>query len=683
MGEDRFVHLHVHSDYSLLDGACGVDRLLDRVQQLGMSAIALTDHGNLFGLPAFYKAAQKRGIRPLLGCEIYLNFEGSRLDKRRNEGSGSLKLAHMGLIAQSTEGYYNLSRIVSDAHVNGFYYRPRTDMEMLSRHSKGLLALSGCLLNGVVAQYLSREDAVGAEKAIKSFVDIFGRERFFIELQNHGIPEQIEINRGLIQLGRKFNLRMVATNDVHYVMPDDWEAHDAMMCIQTGAKLQDTDRMRMDTHQFYLKSEAEMRMAFREIPEAVENTFQIPNMCEVTLPFGQNCYPVFPLSEEDKDRFGSKREMFRSLCVRGLEKRYGIGYETASGPDVFGYSPQRLMERLRYEWETIEKMGFVDYFLIVWDFIDWARRQGISVGPGRGSVAGSLVSYLMGITDIDPLRFNLLFERFLNPDRISPPDIDIDFCMRRREEVLDYVRRKYGEGNVGNIVTFGTLGAKMVVRDLARVHDVPYAEADRLAKMIPDDLKITLDEAVRRSVELRQAMDRSSVVRKIIQEGQILEGLVRNVGTHAAGMIISDKPLIETLPVTLQEGLLTTQYSKDFVEELGLLKMDFLGLKTLTVIDDAQRFVRQMPSQENFDIEAVPFDDIETFRMLNGGKTVGVFQLEAPFAQKVCRQFEIGSIDEISALSALNRPGPMEWIPDYIMGKKNPETISYVHPLLE
>ncbi len=682
MGKSNFVHLHVHSDYSLLDGACRIDRLLERAKQLNMSAIALTEHGNLFGIPSFYKMAKKKGIKPILGCEVYLNFEGSRLEKRRESETGSLKLTHMGLLAQTWTGYQNLSKIVSDAHVNGFYYKPRTDIEMLAKHSEGLLSLSGCL-NGAIAQYLMREEESKATEALKRLLDIFGRERFFIELQDHGMPEQSALNPKLIALAKKFDVRLVATNDVHYVMPSDWEAHDALLCIQTGTKLQDENRMRMPTRQFYLKSREEMLQVFGEIPEAIENTNLVPDMCDVALPFGQNCYPVFPLPEEIKIKFSSNKEFFRDLCIQGLWERYKINFETGSGPDVFDYSPEALIKRLKFEWETIEKMGFVDYFLIVWDFINWAKTQGIPVGPGRGSVAGSLVAYLMRITETDPIRFSLLFERFLNPERVSPPDIDIDFCMRRREEVLGKKKKKYGKDNVGNIITFGTLGAKMVVRDLARVHDVPYADADRLAKMIPDDLKITLEDAVQKSSELHHAIESSPIAKKIIEQGQVLEGMVRNVGTHAAGMLISDKPLIETLPVTLQEGVLTTQYSKDFVEELGMLKMDFLGLKTLTVIDDAQKFIRNSTSQKRFNINTIPFDDSITFKMLNEGKTIGVFQLEAPFVQKICKQFEITSIDEISALSALNRPGPMEWIPEYIKGKKNPEEISYVHPLLE
>lgn len=682
MERKNFVHLHVHSDHSLLDGACRIDRLVERVFDFGMNAIALTDHGNLFGIPQFYKMAKKAGIKPLLGCETYLLFEGSRLEKKRERVSEGLRLAHLGLIAQNWEGYQNLAKLISDAHVNGFYYKPRTDVEMLSRHANGLIATSGCM-TGVLSQYLLRNEMVKAREALGRFIDIFGRERFFVEIQNHGMPEQLEINPKLVTLAKEFQVRVVATNDVHYVHPEDWEAQDALLCIQTGTKIKDEQRMRMPTRQFYLKSREEMEQAFKGFPEALDNTLLIPDMCDVKLPFGENHYPVFQLPENAKQAGFSNQAFFHKLCIEGLKTRYGIDYETNSGPTVFGFSPKELTDRLKYEWSVIEQMGFIDYFLIVWDFIHWAKEQGIPVGPGRGSVAGSLVSYLLTITDTDPIRFGLLFERFLNPERISPPDIDIDFCMRRREEVLRYVRQKYGEENVANIITFGTLGAKMVLRDLARVHDVPYAEADRLAKMIPDDLKITLESAVKKSSELRNEIATNPLAKKIVEQGEILEGMVRNSGTHAAGLIIWDQPLTAIVPTTLQEGALATQYSKDFVEDLGLLKMDFLGLRTLTVIDDAQSFIRDTTDQHDFDIAKIPLEDAKTFAMLNEGKTVGVFQLESPFIQKICKQFELNSIDEISALSALNRPGPMEWIPDYINGKKKPESIQYVHPLLE
>lgn len=682
MDAKQFVHLHVHSEYSLLDGACRMDRLLKRAKELEMPALALTDHGNLFGIPQFYKEAHKVGVKPLLGCETYVLYEGSYLEKKRHQGSENLKLAHTCLIAENWEGYQNLTQIISEAHVHGFYYKPRTDMSQLAQHSKGLIATSGCL-SGVLPQFLLRNDLAKARKALGDFVDIFGKDHFFIEIQNHGMPEQVEINQHLISLSKEFGVRCVATNDAHYVYPSDWEAQDALLCIQTGSKIKDEQRMRMPTHQFYLKSRQEMQQAFPDNEEALNNTLLVAEMCNVELPFGENHYPVFHLSASMREKYSSNLDLFRTLCIEGLKKRYGIDFHTGMGPSVFELSAQEVIDRLKYEWSIIEQTGFVDYFLIVWDFVHWAKSQGIPVGPGRGSAAGSLVAYVLTITDTDPIRFNLLFERFLNPERVSPPDIDIDFCMRRREEVVQYVRSRYGESNVSNIITFGTLGAKMVVRDLARVYDVPYSEADRWSKMIPDDLKITLSSALDKSYELKNEVDNNPLAEKIFTEGQILEGIARNSGTHACGIIISDKPLTEVVPTTLQDEALTTQYSKEFVEALGLLKMDFLGLKTLTIIDDAQRFIRLLPGFENFDIHSIAFDDEKTFKMLNAGETIGVFQLESPFVQRICQQFEMSSIDEISALSALNRPGPMEWIPDYINGKKHPESVHYVHPLLE
>lgn len=683
MGKN-FVHLHVHSEYSLLDGACRMDRLIQRASELQMPALALTDHGNLFGIPQFYKAAKKAGIKPLLGCEIYLMYEGSRLEKRRDQGTEGLKLGHSCLIAQNWQGFKNLTQLVSDAHVNGFYYKPRTDLEQLRKYSEGLMATSGCLA-GIIPQFLLRGDYDKAKQALERFLDIFGPENYYIEIQNQGLQEQTEINPLLHQLAQEFGVKCIATNDVHYVYQKDWEAQDALLCIQTGNKVSEEERMRMPNHQFYLKSHEEMALAFQDHPEYLENTMDFVERCDVELPFGENHYPVFSLKhlpESYQKQYATNKDLFYALCIQGLKKRYDIDFETETGPEAFGLSPHEVVERLKYEWKIIEQAGFTDYFLIVWDFIHWAKTQGIPVGPGRGSAAGSLVAYLMTITDTDPLRFNLLFERFLNPERVSPPDIDIDFCMRRREEVIQYVRQTYGASNVGNIITFGTLGAKMVVRDLARVYDIPYSEADRWSKMIPDDLKITLSGALEKSYELKQEVETNPSAEKVFEEGQVLEGIARNSGTHACGIIIWDKPLTEIIPTTLQDEVLTTQYSKEYVEELGLLKMDFLGLKTLTIISDAQDLIRKQVDKD-FDIHNISFEDPKTFAMLNKGETIGVFQFEGAFVQKICQQFELNSIDEISALSALNRPGPMEWIPDYIEGKKHPEKIKYIHPLLE
>ncbi len=680
-GDNTFVHLHVHTDFSLLDGCSRIDVLCQRAKELGQPALAITDHGCLFGVCDFVLEAKKHGLKPIVGCEAYLVTDHSRLEKPER---AKHKMYHMGLIARDFGGYQNLVKLISDAHTKGFYYRPRTDLEMLAKHAKGLIGFSGCLASWV-PQMLMEDRYDDARKACGQLVDIFGRENFFIELQDHGIADQRKVLPGLLRLAKEFNLKTVATNDVHYVNAGDWAPHDALLCIQTGAKIADTDRMHFDTREFYLKSRHEMDKLFAEVPDSVLQPMLIAEMCDMQLPFGKNNYPVFQLPVELKPRFPKNTAYMRELCVAGLKERYGVEFDKPAAPvpgKPAGFG-QELVNRINFEISVIEKTGFVDYFLIVWDFIDWARRQGIPVGPGRGSGAGCLVAYLLKITDIDPLRFGLLFERFLNPDRVSPPDFDIDFCMRRRGEVIEYVRQKYGQDCVANIITFGTFGAKMIVRDLARVNSVEYAEADRIAKMVPDDLNITLDEAVAKSTELAQEIAKNPVARKIIEHGKVIEGMARNAGTHAAGIIIADRPLTELIPVTLQEGVLTTQYPKDPVEKLGLLKMDFLGLKTLTVIADAQDNVRRTRQQPTFDVDRLPFEDAKTFQLLNEARTVGVFQLESGGMQNLCRQFSISNIDEIIALIALYRPGPMEFIPEYVAGKKNPAAIKYPHPLLE
>ncbi len=677
--DKEFVHLHLHTDYSLLDGACRVDRLMQRAGELGMKALAMTDHGNMFGAVDFYSAAKKHDLKPILGCEVYL------VEHSRENRDAKTKYYHKGLLAKNFQGYRNLLKIISDAHINGFYYKPRTDLEQLAAHSEGLIGFTGCL-QGMVPQLLLQGRTDEARQALGRFVEIFGRENYFVEIMDHGIDEQQSIIRPLLDLAREFNLKTICTNDVHYVHNDDCNTHDALLCIQTGAKIDDEKRMRYPTHEFYLKSRREMEERFREIPEAVVNTVGVAEMCELELPLGENHYPVFelpPEEERDVELRGpdNNADFLRQLCLSGLRERYGIDPRTpekADDPEL----ARTLLERIDYELGVIEKTGFLDYFLIVWDFIDWARNQDIPVGPGRGSGAGCLVAYLLKITDIDPIRFKLLFERFLNPERVSPPDFDIDFCMRRRGEVIDYVREKYGKECVANIVTFGKFGAKMVVRDVARVLGIPYGDADRIAKMVPDDLNISLEDSLAKSTELRNEVDQNPQAAKIIEHGRIIEGMVRNVGTHAAGVIIADRPLSDFVPLTLQEGAITTQFPKGPVEDLGLLKMDFLGLKTLTVIDDAVKNIRRT-ADRNFDIEKVPLDNEKTFELLNQGKTVGVFQMESGGMQSLCRQFNIASIDEIIALIALYRPGPMDWIPDYVRGKKDPSTIKYPHPLLE
>ena len=699
--DPSFVHLHVHTDYSLLDGACRIDRLMDRAVELGMDALALTDHGNLFGAIAFYQAAKDKGIKPLIGCELYM-AENSRLEKNGRAEDGK-SYYHLGLLARNLTGYQNLLKLVSDAHLRGFYYKPRTDWETLAAHAEGLIGFTGCLAS-FVPQHLLHDREDDARTACARFVDIFGRENYFVEIQDHGLPEQRKIIPGLLRLGEEFGLKVVCSNDVHYVAQPDAAPHDALLCIQTGSKSADENRMRFTGREFYLKSRVEMERVFREVPESITNTRLVAEMCDLAIPFpkGSERYPRYPLP---LDVTIERPDYLMELCVKGLLDRYEVNHaavaarplvaerlatlahrapgEKPQPPDYAGLDPaETLVVRLAYELAIINVTGFVDYFLVVWDFIHWAKQKDIPVGPGRGSGAGCLVAYLLGITNVDPIRFGLLFERFLNPERVSPPDFDIDFCMRRRGEVIDYVREKYGHDCVANIITYGTLGAKQVVRDLARVNDVPFAEADRIAKMIPDELNITLTQAIEKSAELRAEVERNPIAKKIVDAAQVLEGMVRNTGKHAAGIIITDQPLDNFVPLTLQEGDVTVQFSMKAVDKLGLLKMDFLGLKTLTVIADAVAHVRRT-DRPDFDLEAVPFDDPVSYELLNAGKTVGVFQLESPGMQNAARQVGISTIDDINAISALYRPGPMQFIPDYARGKKDPAAVTYPHPLLE
>ncbi len=699
-----FVHLHVHTDYSLLDGACRIDRLMDRAGALGMKAIALTDHGNMFGAIEFYNAAKSKGIKPLIGCEIYI-VESSRLEKTGKSEDGK-SYYHMGLLAKNLTGYQNLLKLVSDAHLKGFYYKPRADLETLAKYADGLIGFTGCLA-AIVPQHLLHDRYEEARKACGRFVEIFGRENFFVEIQDHGIPEQLKIVPDLLKLSEEFGLKVICTNDVHYVNHADAGSHDAMLCIQTGAKIEEENRMKFTGSQFYLKTREEMLTIFGERPDSLDNTNLVAAMCDLAIPFpkGSERYPRYPLPVEITSRNLAPLAYLAELCAAGLTQRYGFNpADIATHPVLAarlapllaltpGQKPtppnytelsahEELVLRLHYELAIIGLTGFVDYFLVVWDFINWARTKDIPVGPGRGSGAGCLVAYVLGITNLDPLRFKLLFERFLNPERVSPPDFDIDFCMRRRVEVIDYVRQKYGNDCVANIITYGTLGAKAVIRDVSRVNNLPYADADRLAKMIPDELEMTLEKAVEKSAELRTELDRNPVAKKIFESARVLEGMVRNTGKHAAGIIITDRPLDEFVPLTLQEGDVTVQFDMNAVGKLGLLKMDFLGLKTLTVIADAVANIRRS-AQPDFDIEKISLEDAKTFALLNSGRTTGVFQLESGGMQNLCRQISLSSVDEIVALIALYRPGPMEWIPDYVKGKKDPSTVTYPHPLLE
>jgi DNA polymerase-3 subunit alpha len=698
-----FVHLHVHTDYSLLDGACRIDRLMGRASELGMKALALTDHGNMFGAIEFYNAAKAKGIKPLIGCEIYI-VETSRLEKAGKSEDGK-SYYHMGLLAKNLTGYQNLLKLVSDAHLKGFYYKPRADLETLAKYSEGLIGFTGCLA-AIVPQHLLHDRYEEARLATGRFVEIFGKENFFVEIQDHGIPEQIKIIPDLLKLGEEFGLKVICTNDVHYVNHDDAAPHDAMLCIQTGAKIEEENRMKFTGDQFYLKSRDEMLKLFGERPDSLDNTQLVADMCDLAIPFpkGSERYPRYPLPAEIKSKY-TPGEYLKQLCIDGLKKRYDFDYDNVAvheilvprldklvnvpagqkpqPPDYSGLDPHELLVlRTGYELSIINVTGFVDYFLVVWDFINWAKAHNIPVGPGRGSGAGCLVAYLLEITNVDPIRFGLLFERFLNPERVSPPDFDIDFCMRRREEVIDYVRDKYGRDCVANIITYGTLGAKMVIRDVSRVNNLPYADADRLAKMIPDEINISLEDAITKSADLRMEIDRNPIAKRIVASARVLEGMVRNTGKHAAGIIITDKPLDEFVPLTLQEGDVTVQFDMSAVGKLGLLKMDFLGLKTLTVISDAVNNVRRTVNP-SFDIETISLEDPKTYELLNIGKTVGVFQLESGGMQNASKLVGISNIDDINAISALYRPGPMAFIPDYARGKKDPASITYPHPLLE
>ena len=703
-----FVHLHVHSDYSLLDGACKIDRLMKRTLELGQPAVALTDHGNMFGAIEFFNAAHKNNLKPLVGCELYV-APGSRLEKAGKSEDGK-NYYHLGVLAKNLTGYQNLLKLVSDAHLQGFYYKPRADLETIAKYAEGLIGFTGCLASEV-CQHLMHGREAEADAACARYVDIFGRENYFVELQDHGIREQRDILPGLLALAEKYNLKTICSNDVHYVKESDATSHDTLLCIQTGSKVAETHRMKFDSSAFYLKSADEMFKLFRDIPEAITNTRLVAEMCDLKIPFpkGSERYPRYPLPPEvlsaHPEHKVAASAYLLDLCIKGLDTRYGHGYAAVAArpivtgrlaklvnlpegqkpapPDYSGLAPDELLVlRTGYELSIIRVTGFDDYFLVVWDFINWAREHDIPVGPGRGSGAGCLVAYLLGITNIDPIRFGLLFERFLNPERVSPPDFDIDFCMRRRVEVIDYVREKYGRDCVANIITYGTLGPKMVVRDVARVHDLPFAEADRLAKMIPDELNISLADSLIKSAELKGEYDRNPAAKKIIDQGLILEGMVRNTGKHAAGIIITDQPLDDFVPLTSQEGDVTVQFDMAAVGKLGLLKMDFLGLKTLTVLSDAVLNVRRAAAPD-FDLEKLGLEDPKTYELLNAGKTIGVFQLESGGMQGAARQVGISTIDDINAISALYRPGPMAFIPDYARGKKDPQSIVYPHPLLE
>ena len=661
--DSSFVHLHLHTQYSLLDGAVRIKELMKKAVGYGMPAVAMTDHGNMFGAIEFYSAAKKEGIKPIIGCEVYL-APGSMRDKKA--ASARDAASHFTLLAKDAVGYANLVKLVTAGYLDGYYYKPRVDKDLLARHSQGLIALSGCL-KGEINGHLMADQTLKARESMAEFRDIFAPGDFYVELHDHGMEIQHKCNRGLIELAREFSLPLVAANDVHFLERAHHDAHDVMICIGTGAMVFDEKRMRYSP-ELYFKSPDEMRALFAEVPDAITNTVRVAEKCDLTIDFSTSKYPAYHPPE------GKTRETYlRELCHKGLRDRYG----ERAGDDP------ALTQRMEYELSVLEKAGFTSYFLIVWDFIAYARSKGIPVGPGRGSAAGSLVAYILGITDLDPLRFGLIFERFLNPERVSPPDIDIDFCMERRGEVIEYVRQKYGARAVSQIVTFGTLSSKAVLKDVCRVLGMSYGDGDRLSKMIPIEAAkpLPLLLAAEKNAELKQAIETEPATRQVWDYALVLEGLTRGTGVHAAGVVIGDRDLDEYIPLARdKEEQVITQYSGNPLNDLGLLKMDFLGLKTLTLIEDALELIHVR--EPGFDLETIAFDDEKTVAMLNRGETVGVFQLESSGMTSVCKQFDIQGIDDIIAILSLYRPGPMDLIPDYIRRKKGLTKIKYEHPLL-
>ena len=657
----NFTHLHVHTEYSLLDGSNKIKEYVDRVKALGMDSAAITDHGVMYGVIDFYRAARAAGINPILGCEVYV-APGSRFD--REVGSGDDRYYHLVLLAENNQGYSNLMKIVSKGFVEGFYYKPRVDLSLLEKYHEGIIALSACLA-GEVARFLTRGMYEDAKKAALRYQDIFGKGNFFLELQDHGIPEQQNVNQQLLKMHRETGIELVATNDVHYTLAEDAQPHDVLLCLQTGKKLADEDRMRYEGGQYYVKSPEEMERLFPYAPEALENTHKIAQRCHVEIEFGVTKLPKFDVPEGY-----TSWEYLNELCFRGLEERYQPVTE-------------ELKERLNYELSTIRNMGYVDYFLIVWDFIKYARDHDIMVGPGRGSAAGSLVAYTLGITQLDPIRYDLLFERFLNPERVSMPDIDVDFCFERRQEVIDYVRRKYGDDCVVQIVTFGTLAARGVIRDVGRVMDLPYAQVDTIAKMIPQELNITIDKALQMNPELKKVYEDQKEIHDLIDTAKRLEGLPRHTSMHAAGVVISQKDVSEYVPLSrASDGSIVTQFTMTTLEELGLLKMDFLGLRTLTVIQNAVHLIEQ-DAGVKLDMQHIDYNDKKVLDSLGTGRSDGVFQLESAGMKNFMKELKPQSLEDVIAGISLYRPGPMDFIPQYIRGKNRPDTIKYDCPQLE
>lgn len=656
-----FTHLHVHTEYSLLDGSCKIKEIAERAKDLGMDSLAITDHGVMYGVIDFYRAAKAAGIKPIIGCEVYV-APGSRFD--REIGNNEEKYYHLVLLAENNTGYSNLMKIVSKAFVEGFYYKPRVDYELLRQYSEGIIALSACLA-GEVQRYLARGFYEEGKKAALKYQDIFGKGNYFLELQDHGIPEQKAVNSGLLRMSKELEIDLVATNDVHYINAEDAQAHDILLCIQTQKKVHDEDRMRYEGGQYYLKSEEEMKTLFPYALEALENTHKIAERCNVEIEFGVTKLPRYDVPEGY-----TSWEYLNHLCYEGLHKKYPA-------------AEKDLEERLKYELDTIKTMGYVDYFLIVWDFINYAKQNHIMVGPGRGSAAGSIVSYCLGITDIDPIKYDLLFERFLNPERVSMPDIDVDFCYERRQEVIDYVVEKYGKDRVVQIVTFGTLAPRNCIRDVGRALDLPYATVDTVAKMIPNEIGITIEKALHDNYDLRSLYQNNEEIKYLIDMAKRLEGLPRHTSMHAAGVVISQKSVDEYVPLSrASDGTIVTQFVMTTLEELGLLKMDFLGLRTLTVIRNAVKFAEKSKGIK-LDMAAIDYNDKAVLDYIGTGKTDGIFQLESGGMKGFMKELKPRNLEDIIAGISLYRPGPMDFIPKYLEGKNNSESITYDCPQLE
>ncbi|HSP06658.1 MAG TPA: DNA polymerase III subunit alpha, partial [Acidobacteriota bacterium] len=670
----EFTHLHLHSDYSLLDGACKVEKLIDRVHELGMTSVALTDHGNMFGAVSFHDKALKKGIKPVIGCEMYV-APGSRFEKTGRPNDTEENNYHLVVLAENNEGYHNLVKLVSLANLEGYYYKPRVDKELLQKYSKGLIALSGCL-SGEVAVNLLANNNKNAVNVAGQYREIFGAGNYFLEIQDHGLADQLRINPSLLEMSSQLEIPLVATNDSHYIHKEDSRAHDILLCIQTNRTVNEPDRMKFGAESFYIKSPQEMAQVFADLPQALQNAAEIGRRCHVDLRSHTYHLPLFPVPEGF-----TLSEYFEKIVRDGFQARKA-GWDSLASAKRLHHSLWEYEQRLLLEINVIKQMGFEGYFLIVWDFIKYAKERGIPVGPGRGSAAGSLVAYCLKITDIDPLQYDLLFERFLNSERISMPDIDIDFCGRRRGEVIDYVTHRYGRENVAQIITFNTLAARVVTRDVGRAMEFPYSQCDKVAKMIPNELHITLEKAIQTSPALQESM-KEEKVSDWIDTARKLEGLVRNASIHAGGVVIAPKPLMELVPLfRSKEDVITTQYDMKMLERLGLLKMDFLGVATFTILDDALKYIHQNLGQE-LDLLEIPLDDAKVFQLFSEGRTNGVFQFESSGMKNMIRKFKPERLEDLIMLNALFRPGPMQMLEDCIARKHGKVRIQYLLPELE